>query len=420
MTRPLTVLDAVLPDGTSVGLRTTDGAITEVGHDIVAAPGDDVLDARGQVLLPGLVNGHGHAAMTLFRGYGGDLPLMEWLERKIWPAEAHLTDNDVYWGTRLACVEMIRSGTVRFWDMYWHPVAVAGAARDSGLRAVVGPPIIDGLDDVRGKHACVMAADALDAIADMSPLVSPSLAPHGIYTVGEASLQWVAQESASRDVPVQLHFLETEEEVTGCVERSGLRPGAYLDRMGLFSERLVLAHGVWMDDSELELVAAHGATVVTNPVSNLKLAVGRVFPYSKARAAGVAVGLGTDGAASNNGLDLFQDVKVLALLQKFADHDPAVLPAEEAWAVAIGALAPSLGAAGILAVGEPADFLLVRGDAAELAPGHLMDNLVYAASGAVVASTVVDGRVLMRDGVVDGEAEVRARATECAARLGVL
>jgi 5-methylthioadenosine/S-adenosylhomocysteine deaminase len=155
-------------------------------------------------------------------------------------------------------------------------------------------------------------------------------------------------------------------------------------------------------------------------VSNLKLAVGRVFPYSKARAAGLAIGLGTDGAASNNSLDLLQDVKVFALVQKFADGDPAVLPAPEAWAVATGAAAPRLGASGRLAVGERADFLLVRGDAPELTPGHLIDNLVYSASGSVVASTVVDGAVLMRDGVIDDEAEVCARARECATRLGVL
>ena len=175
-----------------------------------------------------------------------------------------------------------------------------------------------------------------------------------------------------------------------------------------------------MDEPELELIAARAATVVTNPVSNLKLAVGRVFPYSKARAAGIAVGLGTDGAASNNSLDLFQDVKVFALLQKFADDDPAVLPAAEAWAVVIGAFAPNLGASGALAVGEPADFLLVRGDAAELTPGAPDRQSRVRGVGSVVASTVVDGTVLMRDGVIEDEAEVCARATERAERLGVL
>jgi 5-methylthioadenosine/S-adenosylhomocysteine deaminase len=249
--------------------------------------------------------------------------------------------------------------------------------------------------------------------------VQASLAPHGIYTASELTLAWVAEQSATRDVPVQLHFLETEDEVTGCVDRTGERPGAYLDRLGLLSPRLVLAHGVWMEEPELEVVAERGATVVTNPVSNLKLAVGRVFPYPNARTHGIPIGLGTDGASSNNSLDLLADLKVLALLQKHEANDPAALPASEAWQVATGALAPSLGGAP-LAVGESADFVLVRASAPELAPGHLLDNLVYAASGSVVTTTVVAGTVLMRDRVQDGEEEVRARVVECARRLGVL
>jgi 5-methylthioadenosine/S-adenosylhomocysteine deaminase len=401
-------------------LRAVDGRIAELGAAVTAHAGDEVVDAAGDVLVPGLVNGHTHAAMTLFRGYGGDLPLMTWLEDKIWPAEARLTDDDVYWGTRLACIEMVRTGTVRFWDMYWHPLAVARAVRDAGLRAAVGPPLLDHLDEGRSDAACASVGRALDDLVEYAPRVEPSLAPHGIYTVSERSLAWVAEQSAARDLPVHLHFLETESEVTGCVERYGVRPGRYLERLGLLSRRLVLAHGVWMDDEDMQLAAEAGATVVTSPASNLKLAVGRVFPYASARGRGVAVGLGTDGAASNNGLDLFQEVKLLALLQKFAADDPAALPAPEAWAVATGAFAPYLGGTPELAVGQPADFVLVDATAPELTPGHVLDNLVYAASGSVVTTTVVDGRVLLRDGVVADEEEVRAKVVECARRLGVV
>ena len=415
----LTVINATWPDGSPVALRAVDGIVRALGADVVAGAGDQVIDAGRDVLVPGLVNGHTHAGMTLFRGYGSDLPLMEWLEQKIWPAEASLTEDDVYWGTRLACVEMIRSGTVRFWDMYWHPLAVARAVRDAGMRATVGPPLIDGLDASHSAATCAPIADALDALTEFGPLVEPSLAPHGIYTVSEQSLEWVAEQSAGRGIPVQLHFLETEDEVTGCLDRAKVRPGPYLDRIGLLSPRTVLAHGVWMEDAELELVGARGATVVTNPVSNLKLAVGRTFPYPRAHTHGVAVGLGTDGASSNNGLDLFQDVKVLAILQKFAHDNPAALPAAEAWDVATGALAPALGARP-LSVGEPADFLLVRASATELGPGHFLENLVYAASGAVVSTTVIAGDIVMRDGVVADEAEIRAKAVERARRLGVL
>ncbi|HZP28305.1 MAG TPA: amidohydrolase [Acidimicrobiia bacterium] len=418
MSDALTVTGARL-DGAVVGLRAVDGVITEVGPAVDARPGDEVVDGSGLALVPGLVNGHGHAAMTLFRGYAGDLPLMEWLQTKIWPAEARLDDDDVYWGTRLACLEMIRSGTVRFWDMYWRPVAVARAVEDSGLRAAVGMPLIDGLDPEQGKKMCAEAARALDELAGCSDRITPSLTPHGIYTVSEPSLHWVAQEAAARGLPVHIHFLETEDEVTGCVARTGEQPAAYLDRIGLLNPHVVLAHGCYLDDGAFALVAERGATVVTNPVSNLKLAVGRIFPLAKARAAGVAVGLGTDGAASNNGLDLLQDVKFLALVQKHAERDPAACPASDAWAIATGAWAPALGGTKGIAVGEPADFLLVCADAPELEPGHLVDNLVYAASGAVVDTTVVAGRVLMRNRKVEGEQEIRARALERARRLGV-
>jgi 5-methylthioadenosine/S-adenosylhomocysteine deaminase len=422
----LTVRDATTLDGTQIGLRAVDGTVTELGADVRSQAGDDVLDAHGDVLLPGLVNGHTHAAMTLFRGFGGDLPLMQWLQEKIWPAEARLTDDDVYWGTRLACLEMIRTGTVRFWDMYWRPAAVARAVRDAGLRATVGPPLLDNMDPARSKDACAEAAGLLDELAEYSQWVQPALAPHGIYTASEPTLAWVAEQSATRGIPVHIHFLETEDEVTGCVDRTGERPAAYLDRLGMLSPRLLLAHGVWMEEPELELVADRGATVVTNPVSNLKLAVGRAFPYPKVRANGIPVALGTDGASSNNSLDLLADVKVLALLQKFEANDPAALPAGEAWDVATGAVAPLLGGARELAVGEPADFLLARAGAPELTPGHILDNLVYAASGSVISSSVVDGRVLMRDGTVGAsgtaaeEEEVRTHVVECARRLGVL
>jgi 5-methylthioadenosine/S-adenosylhomocysteine deaminase len=416
----LAVTGARLASGAPVSLRCADGAIAAIGDDVTAAPGDDRLDGTDRVLLPGLVNGHTHAAMTLFRGFAGDLALMDWLEHHIWPAEARLGADDVYWGTRLACVEMIRTGTVRFWDMYWQPTAVARAVTDAGLRARVGLPLIDGLDPARGEALRADALRSLDELADADPRVEPCLTPHGIYTVSAESLAWVAEQSATRDLPVHLHYLEIEDEVTGCLERTGQRPGPYLEGLGLLTPRTVLAHGVWMEDAELEAVAAGGATVVTTPVSNLKLAVGRLFPYAAVHDAGIPIGLGTDGASSNNGLDLFQDVKVLSLLQKHAANDPRALPADEAWAIATGARAPFLGGVPVLTVGAPADFVLVRADAPELGPGHFTANLVYAAAGHVVDATVVAGRVLMRDGRVDDEAEVRAKAAERAARLGVL
>ncbi len=404
-------------DGERVGLRAEHGLIVELGPGVEPQPGDDVLDAAGAILVEPLINGHTHAAMTLFRGYGDDLPLMRWLEEKIWPIERKLEPEDVYWGTRLACLEMIRSGTVRFWDMYWHAPAAARAVADAGMRATVAAPLID--IDGRSEAMRDAARQSLDELAGAGDLIDAGLAPHAIYTVTEDSLRWIAELAAERDFPVQIHLSETEQEVIDCLAAHGERPAHYLDRVGLLSPRTVLPHGVWLDDDELELIAERGAVVVTNPVANLKLAVGAVFPYPRARAAGVQVGLGTDGPGSNNSLDLFADMKVLALIQKHAANDAAGIGAAETWEIATGRRAPPLGAAAGLRPGQPADFLLLRADAPELSFGELAAALVYTASGAVVQATVVAGRVLMRDGGIEGADEVLAHALERARGLGL-
>lgn len=405
-----------LMDGARVGIRCADGVIAALGPEVTPAPGDETIDAGGGHLVPPLVNGHTHAAMTLFRGSGGDLPLMPWLEEKIWPVEAKLEEEDVYWGARLACAEMLRSGTTRFWDMYWQPGATARAVADAGIRAAIGAPLFD----LNGSPEQLREAArrGLEALSGYGPGITPALAPHAIYTVSEESLRWIAELSAERDLPVQIHLSETEQEVQDCLAEHGERPAFYLDRLGLLNERTVLAHGVWLDPDELALVAERGATVVSNPVANMKLAVGGVFPHPAARAAGVAVGLGTDGAGSNDSLDLLADLKTFALAQKHAAGDPTAIDADEAWAVATGARAPRLGAAA-LEPGAPADFLLLRPDAPELGIGELTADLVYAASGSVVDTTIVAGRVLMRDGEVPGLEEIVVRAAERAGRLGL-
>jgi 5-methylthioadenosine/S-adenosylhomocysteine deaminase len=413
----LTVTGALV-DGETVGLRCSDGAIGAIGPEVMPEPGDETIDAAGMPVVPVLVNGHTHAAMTLFRGYGGDLPLGRWLREKIWPVEAKLQPEDVYWGTRLACAEMVRTGTARFWDMYWQPEATARAVEDAGLRATIGGPLFDADGDAAKMRA--QALREIEALGECGPGIDVALAPHSIYTVSEALLRWAGEQAAECGLAIHIHLSETEQEVKNCVAAHGERPAAYLDRLGLLGERTLLAHGVWLDRAELELIAARGATVVANPVANLKLAVGGVLPYPAAREAGVAVGLGTDGAGSNDSLDLLADLKVFALTQRHAAGDPTVLPAAEALEIATGAGAPLLGGTGEpLTPGAPADFLLLRGNSPELGIGDLASDLVYAASGAVVDTTVVAGRALMQGGEVEGEAEIVARARERARRLGI-
>jgi 5-methylthioadenosine/S-adenosylhomocysteine deaminase len=411
----LTVKGALF-DGEVVGLRCEDGMIAALGHDVAAQVGDEVIDAGGAHLVPPLVNGHTHAAMTLFRGSGGDLPLMPWLEERIWPIEAKLEAEDVYRGARLACAEMIRSGTTRFWDMYWQPEATARAVEEMGIRAAIGAP----LTDLGGAHEQLResALRSIEALAEFGPLISPALAPHAIYTVSEESLRWIGELSAERDLPVQIHLSETEKEVQDCIAAHGCRPAFYLDRLGFLSERTVLAHGVWLDPAELALIAERGATVVANPVANMKLAVGGFFPYPAARVAGVPVGLGTDGAGSNDSLDLLADLKLFALTQKHAAADPTAIDAAEAWALATGTRAPLLGATP-LEPGAPADFLLLRQNAPELGIGDLTEGLVYAASGAAVDTTVVAGKVLMRNGEIPELNEIVLQAADHARRLGL-
>jgi len=405
----------VILDGVAINVRAEDGLITQLSADAEPYPGDETIDGQGYALTPGLVNGHGHAAMTLLRGYGDDLPLMEWLETRIWPAEARLTRDDVYWGTRLACLEMIRSGTTRFWDMYWFQFEVARAVIDSGIRGAVSQVFLsfEGAPDEARPEA---AAEGLARLSEFGPRVTPCLGPHAIYTVDEPVLVHIGELSEAGDVPMQIHLSETEDEVRNCIAEHGCRPAEYLDRVGMLTPHTVLAHGVWLDDAELELIAARGATIVTNPVSNMKLTVGRAFPYPAARIAGVPIGIGTDGAASNNSLDLLADLKILTLLQKHSHDDPRALPAADAWAIATGVHAPRLGATP-LAVGQPADFLLVDANAVEMAPAPLVDALVYSGTGAVVDSVVIDGAVVMRHRRVDGEAEIRARAFESSRRV---
>lgn len=424
--RSLAVTGAVL-DGEPVEVLVEDGTIAAIGPG--AATGAEVtdrLDAGGGILCPPLVNGHTHAAMTLFRGHGDDLPLMRWLQEAIWPIEAKLDEEDVYWGTRLACLEMIRGGTIGFWDMYWKPAETARAVQDSGLRAVVGPPLFDA-PDLSFEERNRELEEHLDSLEPFGDRVRAAVAPHAIYTVGTAGLEYAVGLAAERDLPIHIHLSETEQEVVDCVKAHGMRPAHYLDGLGMLGPNTTLAHGVWLDREELELIADRGATVTTNPVANMKLAVGRVFPYPDAARAGVSMALGTDGTGSNNSLDLLGDLKVFALAQRHAAADAEAIPKDEAWAIATGRRSeligrlgrPALPASEPLTVGAPADFLILDSGAPELTPGDFTSNLVYAATGSVVTDTVVDGRVLMRDRCVEDQEEILARAAERARRLGL-
>ncbi|MBF0309108.1 MAG: amidohydrolase [Magnetococcales bacterium] len=407
MSRDLFIRNAWFDGRGLIDIAIRDGRIQAMASGLEPSPGVAILDAEGMAVSPGLVNGHTHAAMTLFRGYGDDMPLMEWLQERIWPAEARLSEEDVFWGTKLACLEMIRSGTTCFQDMYWHFHGMARAVEEMGLRVGVGAVMID-VAGAEQAEACKRDTErCFEESSRYSDRVRFTLTPHAIYTVSEESLRWTADFSQKHGVPVHIHLSETRFEVEECLRRHGIRPAFLLDRAGLLTPKVILAHGVFLDEAELDLIAERGATLVTNPVSNMKLAVGGIFPYTLARSRGIPLGLGTDGAASNNSLDLLQDLKVLALVQKHRDADPTTLPGGEAWSLVTGGMAPLLGGIGELEVGKAADLILLRQDAPECLPLHdFTSNLVYSATGHLVDSVVVDGRLLMHHRRIPGEEEI--------------
>lgn len=407
-----------LPGVGPVHIHIINERIQDIGINLSPPAEAQLLDAQNMAVVPGLVNGHSHAPMTLFRGFGDDMPLAQWLKTRIWPAEARMTEEEAYWGTRLACWEMIRSGTVAFEDMYWHFHSVARAVEESGLRAGIGISMID-IDGEQQAHECKQLAQKVVAEATRySNRIHPSLSPHAIYTVSPASLRWCADFSAQHNLNVHIHLAETQQEVRDCLRLHGVRPALHLDHQGLLTPRTLLAHGVWLDDDELDLIALRGATLITNPTSNMKLAVRGVFPYPKVARRAIPMALGTDGAASNNSLDLFQELKTFALIQKHANEDPSTLPALAAWEIATGAKAPIFGQSGRIAPGENADLLLIRRDLPEMTPEHnFISNLVYSATGHVVDTVIVAGKILMQNRIIPGEAEMRQELLAKTAQL---
>lgn len=419
-------------DGRSVDLLARDGLIDRIsdaglGHSCIGHAGGDseapgrVLDAEGLHLVPSFSNSHTHAAMTLFRGWGDDLPLDTWLRERIWPAEARMTADDVCHGTRLAIVEMIRSGTTHFNDMYWHAPAIARAAEELGVRAHVGAAFVDLGDGGVAARWWRAVDEWLEQREEWGTRIRATVAPHAIYTVSPDNLDRLGRRADRDDLLLHIHLSETEREVTDCVSAHGMRPTELLERHGLVTSRLVAAHGVHLDEAEFALLGRAGAAVVTNPAANLKLAVGGIFDHSAAEAAGVRVLLGTDGVASNNNLDLFEELKLVSLLQKHRAVDATALPAAAALDLATSAPGDIFGlGTGRIEEGAPADFLLLDLSGPATAPGHdLASDLVYAATGAVVHTTVCDGRVLMHDRVLEvaDEEEIIESARSAARRL---
>lgn len=399
------------------------GMIASIGDAIAReyrGEADACIEGGGDLALPGLVNTHTHAAMTLLRGYADDMPLQDWLTLKIWPLEAHLTGDDVYLGTKLACLEMIKSGTVAFNDMYFFMEDAARAVDEMGLCAVLSYGFLDLFSEEKREAECRATEQLVHSIQGMgNPGIQAAVGPHAVYTVSPEGLRWVSEFAAEKEIGIHIHLSETEKEVSDAVTQWKKRPVRILDECGILTPRTVAAHCCWLDRDECSLLAKRGVHVSHNPASNMKLATGRAMPYHWLKEEGASVTLGTDGCASNNNLDLFEEMKVASLLQKHAWNSQTLLPAGEALAMATSAGAKALGfGRGIIATGEPANLILVDSRAVCNTPlHHAASNLVYSCSGSAVKTTICRGRVLMKDRVVPGEEEILGDAAKAAASL---
>jgi 5-methylthioadenosine/S-adenosylhomocysteine deaminase len=381
---------------------------------------DFIIDGKGSIVMPGLVNTHTHAAMTLLRGYADDMVLQDWLAQKIWPLEAHLSGKDVYHGTKLACLEMIKTGTTTFNDMYFFMENAARAVEESGIRAVLSYGFIDlGIPEKR-ENECRSTEKLVSFIKSLNnKRIKAAVGPHAIYTVSPEGLKWCAEYAASQKIGIHIHLSETEKEVTDCVSQYGKRPSQHLDSCGILTPSTTVAHGCWLDEEECRLLGRRNVHISHNPASNMKLATHRAMPYQHLRAAGVNVCLGTDGCASNNNLDMLEEMKTAAIFQKFYWNDPTILPAHEALEMACTNGAKALGfGTGTLTVGAPADLILVNTRTVCNTPLHnATSNLVYSCSGSSVETTICNGRVLMHEKEVLHEEEILREAADAAYNL---
>lgn len=368
--------------------------------DCSADEADEVIEGAGFAVLPGLINTHQHSPMSLLRAYSDDLKLMDWLDQKILPAEANMTEEDIRAGARLAMAEMIKSGTTTFADMYIHMSAIAETVEEVGMRASLTRGLV-----FHEPDGGVRMAEALDLIdqwqGKAEGRITTMFGPHAPYTCPPDALHQVIRLAEERDIPIHIHLAETVEEVSTIRQKYGQTPTEYLHALGLFDQcHVLLAHGVHLSESDIQLLKGMQGGVSHNPVSNLKLGCG-IAPVHKLQQEGVIVGLGTDGAGSATTLDMFEEMKAATWMQKLQYGDPTILPAKEVLKMAtiLGAKLLRLDyEIGTLSPGKKADLILINLNKPHLTPLHQFESLLaYGVSGADVDTTIVNGKILMQN-----------------------
>jgi len=397
-------------DGKATDVLIEGNRFKTIGTELLTGA-EQIIEGEGMAILPTFVNMHTHASMTLMRSYADDLDLHDWLENHIWPMEAKFEEEDIYHGARLACLEMIKSGTTCFNDMYWHYHGVARAVEEMGMRAVLSSVFIDFNDADKAAEQRELSSRLSAETEQYSDRIGFALGPHAIYTVSKDSLKWAGRFAEENNLPIHIHISETHREVDDCLALYGLRPIQWLDKIGLLGPNVIAAHVVHVTDEEVGILARRGVKVVHCPASNMKLASGS-FPFKKMRDKGVEMSLGTDGCSSNNNLSMMEEMKIAALLAKLRHNDPTMLPARVAFEMATVNGARALGLeCGEIAEGRLADCMLVDLSNHRLAPGyHLEDDMVYSADSSCIDTVVCDGKILVQGGHVEGEEEIVAEA----------
>ncbi|MEW6069693.1 MAG: amidohydrolase [Candidatus Thermoplasmatota archaeon] len=394
-----------------------DDRIAELGSNLTTK--DYVINCENKILLPGLINSHTHLPMTLFRGYADDLPLQDWLETKIWPLEANLTEEHVYYGALLGILELIRNGITTFNDMYFFGNAVKRAVEKSGIRALFGQAVVD-FPTAEFKNSSE-AFKLFESLAkSSSELFMPTVGVHSLYTCSKETLLKAKELSKKYETLLHIHAAETRKEVYDSLKEHGKRPVEYLSEIGFLGGNVVAVHLGWITKGEVSILGKTGAKAVHCPISNMKLAVGSVPPLAELFNENVVVALGTDSAVSNNSLDLFEEMKVATLLQKMHRWDARVMPAQVTLDLATinGAKALAMEhLLGSVEVGKKADLVLVDLKKPHLTPCHnIISNLVYSTKGSDVTTTIVDGKILMENYEFKtlNEEEILAKASSCA------
>ena len=407
----------VLLNGHSVDVYIKDSWFEKIAPNL-DVQADKIIDGRNKAIAPSFLNGHTHGAMTLLRGYAEDMDLHTWLNEHIWPLESRIGEEDVYSGAKLACLEMIKSGTTFFNDMYWHFSSTARAVEETGIRAALSSVFIDFNDMETAKKRWEECMQLFEKSKQLDPRINFALGPHSVYAVSRDSLLKVGEFAQKHRLQIHIHLCETENEVKNLLREHGQTPVEYLHSLGLLGPELCACHAIWLSQSDMDLLAKYDVKVIYNPISNLKLCSGN-FPYQELKKRGIKIALGTDGCSSNNNLDLLEEMKFAALTNKAHCQDPSAMPAQEIYRASTCTAAQIFGLnCGEIAEGKLADCILIDLNHPQVVPlFNLSSNLVYSANEGCVDTTICNGKVLMQNREVPGEEEIVSQAREAASKL---